>query len=157
MPPIESSIKTLQELSKKYAVNIVIATSRENCTDSWSINWLRKNNVPYNRIVNTRSEGKAKLDVDILIDDYILNINEFIRNGPPNRQAILFAQPWNQDTSTINDLIEKGKVKIAHSWQVVLSILKPNLIEASPVKKSTKSNKNTSTWARAFYSILVVV
>jgi len=121
MPPIEGAIDGIRILSKKY--KIVIATSRELITDGWSKNWLENNKICYEMFVNTRSAGKTLAGIDILIDDYIGNIEQFIKNGNENRRAILFAQPWNQDVRKIADLIEEGKVQIAHSWSAVLSLL----------------------------------
>lgn len=121
MPAIEGAINGIGILSKKY--KIVIATSRELITDGWSKNWLEANGIRYERFVNTRSAGKTLAGIDILIDDYIGNIEQFIRNGDENRRAILFAQPWNQDITKIADLIGEGKVQIAHSWSAALSLL----------------------------------
>lgn len=120
MPPIEGAVEALRQLSKKF--NIVIATSRERCTDQWNRDWLDKHGLPF-RLINTCSEGKSLPNVDILIDDYIGNIEGFISSGPANKRAILFAQPWNHDIRSIYDLIASGRVKIAHSWEAVLSIL----------------------------------
>ncbi len=121
MPPVEGASEALRILSERF--NIIVATSREPCTDSWSRDWLDAHGMQYDRLVNTRSDGKALPRVDFLIDDYIGNIEEFIRNGPPGRQAILFAQPWNHNTKTIADLVAARKVRIAHSWQAVLATL----------------------------------
>ncbi len=127
MPPIQGAIDSVGILSKKY--KIVIATSRELITDSWSKYWLETNGIHYERFVNTRSAGKTLDGIDILIDDYIGNIEQFIKNGDENRRAILFAQPWNQDVRKIADLIEEGKVQIAHSWSAVLSLLQSSSTE----------------------------
>lgn len=121
MPPMEDAMEAIKILSGKF--DIVIATSRESSTDSWSRRWLGSQGIPYKKLVNTRSQGKALLSVDLLIDDYIGNIEDFIRNGTLARQAILFAQPWNHDTRRINDLLASGRVRIAHSWKTVLAIL----------------------------------
>ena len=121
MPPMEYASEALQILSKKF--DIVIATSRELCTDSWSQEWLDKHGVPYQNFLNTGSQGKILANADIIIDDYIENVEAFIRKGPPDRQAILFAQPWNHDTGNIADLLKSGKVRVANSWQTVLALL----------------------------------
>lgn len=121
MPSMEDATEAIQILSGKF--DIVIATSRESSTDSWSRSWLDSHGILYKELVNTRSQGKALPSVDLLIDDYIGNIEEFIRNGTPGTQAILFAQPWNHDTRQINDLVASGRVRIAHSWKTVLAIL----------------------------------
>jgi 5'(3')-deoxyribonucleotidase len=121
MPPIPGGSKALKLLST--TCNITIATSRESNTDSWSRQWLANNNIIYNTFINTRSEGKLLDGVDILIDDYIENIRYFLSNGNNNRQAILFAQPWNWDVSALDIWIKSGRVKIAHSWEAVTSLL----------------------------------
>jgi 5'(3')-deoxyribonucleotidase len=121
MPPVEGASEALKILSEKF--DIVVATSRETCSDPWSYQWLAKHSITYDRFINTRSEGKVLQGINLLIDDYIGNIEKFTRNKPPDRRAILFAQPWNRNTEPINDLIEAGKVKIAHSWQSVLAVL----------------------------------
>jgi len=121
MPPMEYAREALHILSKRF--DVVIATSRESCTDSWSQEWLDKHRVPYQKFVNTGSQGKTLANADIIIDDYIENIEAFVRKGPPDRQAILFAQPWNHDTRNIADLLKSGKVRIANSWQTVLALL----------------------------------
>lgn len=128
MPSIENAKEALGIMSDKFT--IIIATSRENCTDQWSLDWLNSQGIHYSKLINTRSQGKILPGIDILIDDYIGNIEKFIRNGPQNRQAILFAQPWNQDTSSISDLITSGRVKIANSWQTILTLLNCTLPEA---------------------------
>lgn len=121
MPPMDYAMEALRILSEKF--NVVIATSRERCTDSWSKEWLNKHGVLYHSFVNTGSQGKILADADIIIDDYIENIQAFIGKGPQGRQAILFAQPWNHDTRTIADLLKSGKVRVANSWQTVLALL----------------------------------
>lgn len=123
MQPIEGAVEATEALSKSERFNIVVATSREACTNDWTCEWLNNHGISYNKFINTRSTGKSLSGVDILIDDHIRNIEDFIRHGPPGRQAILFAQPWNQDISPISDLLVSGKVKIAHSWQAVLTVL----------------------------------
>jgi 5'(3')-deoxyribonucleotidase len=126
MPPMKNASEALHILSREY--KIVIATSRESSTDRWSRVWLHNHSMKYSRFINTRMHGKNLCDADVLIDDYMDNIQEFIRNGPPGRQAILSAQPWNHDPGAISDLISSGKVKIAHSWSTVLAILGCRLI-----------------------------
>lgn len=140
MPPMEGAIEALQVLSSKF--NIIIATSREQRTDPWSCEWLNEHNVPYNKLINTRSGGKALPHVDILVDDYVPNIERFIESGPAGRQAILFAQPWNCDIGTIRDLVTAGKVKIAHSWQAVLALLASDLSEKSLSREVTEAVRN---------------
>lgn len=121
MPIMESAKEALNTLSDKY--NVIIATSRESNTGPWNKQWLDVHGIKYTKLVNTRSEGKVLANADILIDDYVGNTKVFLENGPPERQAILFAQPWNKDTSSISDFIASGRIQIAHSWDAILAIL----------------------------------
>jgi len=121
MPAVEGALEALSLLSQKY--HITIATSREEVTDPWTREWLGRNGVRYDRLVNTRKDGKLLPDADILIDDYVPNINTFLRNAPQGKEAVLFAQPWNHDTTSIADLLQSGRVRIAHSWNAILAML----------------------------------
>jgi 5'(3')-deoxyribonucleotidase len=121
MPAIEGALEALSRLVQKY--HITIATSREEVTDPWTREWLDRNGIRYDRLVNTRKDGKLLPDADILIDDYVPNINTFLRSVSQGREAVLFAQPWNHDTTPIADLLQSGKVRIAHSWNAILAIL----------------------------------
>jgi 5'(3')-deoxyribonucleotidase len=152
MPLIKDATEALKVLSKKF--DIVVAASREPLTDRWSHGWLDAHGIPYTRLINTRSEGKALSGVDLLIDDYIGNIEEFVRKGPPGSQAILFVQPWNHDTRGITDLIASGKVRIAHSWQAVLALLGCGLSEAEPVKKvQTPKRESEAEMTGEYFSL----
>jgi len=121
MLPIEGAESALRSLSSKF--DIVIATSRDPRTNPWNHEWLKEHAVPFDRLLNTRASGKTLVGVDLLIDDYPGNIEEFIRNGPSGRRAILFVQPWNRDITRISDLVESDKVRVAQSWQDVLALL----------------------------------
>jgi 5'(3')-deoxyribonucleotidase len=121
MQPIEGAVEAFRIISERF--EIIIATSRDSCTDTWNHDWLKEHDVIHKGLINTRTDGKILPHVDLLIDDYIGNIEDFIRNGPLCRKAILFAQPWNKDISRISDLVKSGRVRIAHSWQTVLALL----------------------------------
>jgi len=121
MPPIDSALEALAILSRKY--HITFATSREEVTQPWTREWLHSQGIYYDGLINTRTQGKTIPEADILIDDYIGNINTFLRNGSLDREAILFAQPWNQDTTEVSDMLQLGRVKIAHSWEAILGML----------------------------------
>ncbi len=156
MPPIEGAINGMNGLSNKFG--IVIATSREPLTDDWSRNWLKDHNMRYEEFVNTRSSGKILEGINILIDDYIGNIDRFVRSGDQNRQAILFAQPWNQDTKKIADLLAEGKVKIAHSWSAVLALLGCSECEVDMAKNKDDSRvKHPSEAMSRDYFILQAI
>ena len=91
MLPIEGCREALDILARSFYV--VVATSRHPMTDSWTMEWLNASGIKHHRLVNTYAEGKSLPEVQILIDDYVGNIEEFITSGSNSRQAILFSQP----------------------------------------------------------------
>jgi hypothetical protein len=143
MPVIEGTTNATALISKKY--NLVIATSRESITDVWSRNWLKEHGIVYTGFINTRETGKTLSGIDILIDDYVGNIDKFIRSGNGNRQAILFSQPWNSDVDKIAEFIKNGRVKIAHSWSAVLAILGSNDNEYTGKETNVKIEDKNKT------------
>ena len=121
MPAMDGAISAVQLISNK--CDLIIATSRESISDNWSKCWLQDKNISYKEFINTYRTGKMLSEADVLIDDYVGNIDKFVRSGNGNRQAILFSQPWNHDISKIAEYINNGRVKVAHSWSTVLAIL----------------------------------
>jgi len=121
MPVIKGGVEAVQELNLRYSV--VIATARDPMTENYTRDWLKKNGIEYKELINTYHKGKILNNVDILIDDYIGNVQVFLNNGAKSKMAILFSQPWNQNTIQISNLISSGRVLIARSWQEVLSYL----------------------------------
>jgi len=122
MLPIEGCREALDILSQNF--HIVIATNRHPLTDSWTREWLRTNRIKYHRIVNTHVEGKSLPEFQILIDDYVGNIEEFVTSGSDSRQAILFSQPWNTAHQSLMPFILTKRVYIATDWSKVVDLIR---------------------------------
>jgi len=118
LPTIRGSKKAMAELAKKH--ELMIATCRVLWAEKATLKWLAKNFAGF-EYINVRSSGKAKLDSDVLIDDFVPNIKGFAENGGV---GILFAQPWNQDTTEIDDLIKQGKAYRCTGWAQVVETIK---------------------------------
>lgn len=122
MLPIEGCREALAQLARSFLV--VVATSRPPMTDSWTREWLSANGIKYHRLINTHVEGKSLPKVQILIDDYVGNIEEFITSGSDSRQAILFSQPWNTEHHSLRPFIAAKQVYIATGWSKVIDLIR---------------------------------
>lgn len=118
MLPLEGCSEALAKLAQNFI--IVVATSRNQRTDTWTKEWLVANGIKYHHFLNTRVVGKSLPGVQILVDDYEENIKEFITSGDDSRKAILFAQPWNTDHQSLMPLILDKQVYVAASWSNVV-------------------------------------
>jgi 5'(3')-deoxyribonucleotidase len=131
--PLIKNAKHVMNLLFKNGHYIIIATSRIPEAEKGTIDWLNAN-FKFHQYINTCREGKGRLKADVLIDDYVPNINAFARNGGI---GILLEQPWNKDTTDIADLIADKKVYVAKDWLIVLK-----LINQMAAWRSTSLNKN---------------
>lgn len=122
MPLIEGCREALDTLNRSFRV--MVATSRHPVTDSWTREWLSANGIKYYQLINTYAKGKNLPDVNILIDDYVGNIEEFITSGSDLRQAILFSQPWNIVHHSLRSFIAAKQVHIANGWSGVIDLIR---------------------------------
>ena len=118
MPVIEGAKEGTLYLWQNHFV--MIATSRPKEAENATLKWL-SSNFKFHEYCNTRGKSKKSLRADILIDDNIQNIKEFSSSGGI---GLLFSQPWNENRSSIKDLVDRGKVYCCDGWTNVLSIVK---------------------------------
>lgn len=92
MPVHAGAREMLEDLRTDF--RIVVLTAREATALDWSLEWLRRNCLPFDEIAGSAEAKKSLHGVDALVDDYLGNIEEFLRNasGP----AVLVDQPWNR-------------------------------------------------------------
>jgi len=115
MKPMPDAKNVLRELSKY--CGITIATNRTRVANISTYLWLIKNNIPYDKYVNTSIKGKGAAKGNILIDDYPKNVLEFTANEGEERTAFIFTQPWNENDQS---LIGNDKIVRVNNWQEVL-------------------------------------
>lgn len=118
MPLIEGAKEGMLYLWQNHFV--IIATSRPKESEDATLKWL-SSNFKFHEYCNTRGKSKEFLHAHILIDDNIQNIREFSSNSDI---GLLFSQPWNENRSSIRDLIERGKVYCCDCWKNVLNLIK---------------------------------
>jgi len=117
LPVWPGALEAMIHLSKQH--HVTIATSRPKETENESFRWCAER-FSFHKFQNFNGNSKKSLEADILIDDYVRNIDDFVRFDEKNRKSILFQQPWNQKHDEIADLINKNKVICCKSWDEVL-------------------------------------
>jgi 5'(3')-deoxyribonucleotidase len=73
---------------------IVMLTARPPQTRVWTLQWLQNHGFSFDELVNVKEEKKSFYRSDVLIDDYIGNITEYLKNT--RGTAVLVDQPWNR-------------------------------------------------------------
>ena len=120
-PVVPGAPESMRKLSESYNLAIVTARPRES-TDATQ-KWLRANDIVFDDFANL-SEGTkhgTAYSCDILIDDYAVNVTEFLRNT--NGHAILFSRPWNIDPSDRSSFMTINRLHVADNWQEVLGLI----------------------------------
>lgn len=74
---------------------VVLLTARPPVTKSLTLQWLDRNGFTFDRLLNVTEETKGLYGSDVLIDDYVGNIRQYLDRA--SGLAILVSQPWNQD------------------------------------------------------------
>jgi 5'(3')-deoxyribonucleotidase len=116
LPVWPGARKAVNNLFKQH--HVTIATSRPKETENESFQWCAER-FPFHKFQNFNGNSKKTLDSDILIDDYVRNIDDFVRFDDENRYAVLFQQPWNQKHDEIDDLIDKKRVVCCNNWDSI--------------------------------------
>jgi len=102
--------------------SIHVVTARPSHTNKWSRYWLEKNGIVVDGFLSIGKSSKSVYAFDILIDDYINNIIEYLDNSVGF--AILVDQPWNKDRGELCRFLSAGRLRIISSLQQI-----PTLIE----------------------------
>jgi 5'(3')-deoxyribonucleotidase len=95
-------------------------TARQPEAETATKQWLSAHFPSLTDYYYAKTGAKHTIPSDVLIDDFDLNIVEFVKSGP-NRRGILFMQPWS-----INDTgIEKysDQVYFCREWQSVVKAI----------------------------------
>jgi len=101
--------------------NISIITARPPHTESWTRLWLTKQGISYDNLYSVQEKEKSLYALELLIDDYIGNIMEFL--DKTTGSAILVNQPWNQERGGLSEYIEKQRLWVVSSLSEVPGIV----------------------------------
>ena len=94
----EGARRLLKVIGKLHRV-VVITARRDDAATQWTTEWLRKNDLPYDEVTASSESKKSEQRTDVLVDDFLGNIDEFLRNT--TGVAVLVDQPWNRDRLTL--------------------------------------------------------
>jgi 5'(3')-deoxyribonucleotidase len=121
MPLHEGVREAVDEL---YAENrVIMLTGRPAATKLWTDQWLQNCGFSFDEMVNVKEENKSFYQSDVLVDDYIGNVKEYLENT--NGVAILVDQPWNRrERDELEKWIREKRLHIVGSMREVTSIIK---------------------------------
>lgn len=95
-------------------------TDKPEKTEKYTHEWLRRNDLKFHEFVNARVVEKSSLPLDVLVDDKLENVRDFVERDH-KRWGILVDQPWNaQEDERFKTLVDKGKVRRCEDWHCVL-------------------------------------
>jgi uncharacterized HAD superfamily protein len=120
MPSYPDVSKSVSDLYKDHS--IVIITARPTEVEEWTKFWLFRKGIPFDSIKSVKEMKKSQLATDILIDDYIGNIREYLEGT--NGFAILLDQPWNRNRAELSRFIHGGRLSVIKSLRELPEIVR---------------------------------
>lgn len=118
--PVHKGARTMAD--KLYEKNrIILLTARPSTSRAATKQWLSNKGFSYDELVNVKEQKKSFYGVDVLVDDYIENILEYLQKS--NGLAILVSQPWNQDRTALKPWLSTRKLFIVNDLSRVAEII----------------------------------
>jgi len=108
--PIDDAVDALRSLSDRFEIHIV--TGRPPETRRLTVNWLKKHNIPYDRLDFLHRKGESQVNFEAFVDDHRETAYAMAGRGI---HSFLLDYPWNQsDTTDPPNLIR------VQSWKELL-------------------------------------
>lgn len=117
VPVIEGSQTAIQQLGSQ---DLCVVTARRPETEKATKQWLRKHFPSLTEYYHARTGTKHTIPSNVLIDDFDLNIVEFVKSDP-NRRGILFKQPWSINDAGVEEYSDQ--VYFCDGWKNALKVL----------------------------------
>jgi 5'(3')-deoxyribonucleotidase len=114
---IEGSQAAIRQLNKHY---VCVVTARQPEAETATKQWLSTHFPCLTEYYYAKTGDKHSIPSDVLIDDFDLNIVEFVKSGP-NRHGILFVQPWSINEAGIEKYADQ--VHFCRGWQSVVKAI----------------------------------
>lgn len=117
--PYKEAVKALT-LLKHQGHKIFIVTKRPSSMKSMTAEWLKVNDIPFNKLIHTnhkpKSEYTLKYSLDCFVDDLESNLLDLYKNQARWKKGLmLMTKPWNE-----NDYIDRSKFIRVNNWTDVL-------------------------------------
>jgi 5'(3')-deoxyribonucleotidase len=101
--------RLLTEIHKLHRV-VVITARKGDAATKWTAEWLLRYGLPYDEVIASSEAKKGDHRTDVLIDDFIGNISEFLTNT--KGIAVLVDQPWNRTRSNLDAHVAAGRLLV---------------------------------------------
>ena len=131
----EGARRLLKVICKLHRVVVITARMGDAATP-WTTEWLKRNNLPYHEVIASSESKKSEHRTDVLIDDFLGNIEEFLKNT--TGVAVLVDQPWNRDRpASVQAFANEGRLFIV-SGLLELRMSWPYIANRARAAKATK-------------------
>jgi 5'(3')-deoxyribonucleotidase len=118
--PVHRGAKALiRALFQTHRISIV--TARPPSSAEATKRWLRRNRLWHDALVHVDEARKSAHEMDILIDDFLGNIREYLSNT--EGRAFLVDRPWNQDRDEVAPWIEDGRLVTSNDLMSIPNLL----------------------------------
>ncbi len=118
MPVHDGARDVVNQLYRDNRIQVI--TARPSEVTGWTNQWLENHGFSVDGMVSVREKAKSFHATDVLIDDYLDNIIEYLENT--NGYAILVDQPWNRERDQVAHLVEQGRLVVVKNIRETPSI-----------------------------------
>ncbi|RQW79418.1 MAG: hypothetical protein EHM14_08805 [Methanothrix sp.] len=115
--PIDGSIDAIRHLSRQESHDVFVVTARRPNAEKATREWLSHHFPSLTKYFYARTGTKQTIPSDVLVDDFDLNIVEFVKSDP-NRRGILFVHPWSRNGADIDSYSDQ--IFFCPKWPAVI-------------------------------------
>jgi 5'(3')-deoxyribonucleotidase len=119
MPLHAEATDFMETLFDENRLYIVTARPLEAKADTEA--WLGKCKFRFDGLINLKERSKSMFQTDVLVDDYIGNVEEYLGNS--SGIAVLVSQPWNRDHTSLADWESDPRLVYADDLSVALTFI----------------------------------
>ncbi|NPV61580.1 MAG: hypothetical protein HPY61_02945 [Methanotrichaceae archaeon] len=132
IPAIDGAKAAVQQLSVH---DLCVVTARWPEVEETTRQWLGMHFPCLTEYRHARVGNKQAVPSNILIDDFDLNILEFVKSDP-DRHGILFLQPWSRNGAGVEEYEEQ--IRFCNGWQSVVRAVEEIEAEMHPSGKEQR-------------------
>ena len=114
----------LRELRKSFLVHLL--TVRPPGAIEHTKAWLKESGLEYDDLVPAKEALKSAHGTSALVDDYPLNLHEFLTNS--DGHGVLIQQPWNQRLEELEDWLSTPRLQQTADLRAVPALLTEALL-----------------------------
>ena len=134
MPVHEGARRLLKFIGELHRV-VVITARKGNAAIPWTTEWLKKKRLGYDEVVATSEARKSTHRTDMLIDDFVGNIEDYLKST--KGVAVLIDQPWNRDRRTLEEAFASEERLFVVTDLLELRMSWPGIVSKAREMKAT--------------------